>query len=97
MAIQTRVFSISLPAEMAKQVETLAKQEQRTISELFREAFRNYRTQRAATAFAELERVAQSRNTNPFGYSEKDIERLVKQTRKLSAAAGKSKRPKVAK
>jgi len=82
MPTQTRVLSISLPAEMAKEAETLAKREQRTISELFREAFRSYRAQRAAAAFAELDRIGQSRNVNPSGYTERDVERLVNEARR---------------
>lgn len=38
----TRVYSITMPPEMAKQAERLAKKENRTMSELMREAFRRY-------------------------------------------------------
>lgn len=42
----TKQFTISLPPDMAEQVVATAKAESRTISELFREAFRTYRAQR---------------------------------------------------
>ncbi len=42
----SRVFTISFPEELAKQVVAVAEEESRTISELFREAFRTYRVER---------------------------------------------------
>ena len=41
----SRNISISLPEEMIQQANQLAASEQRTLSELFREAFRSYRAQ----------------------------------------------------
>ncbi len=41
----SRNISISLPEEMIRQANQLASSEQRTLSELFREAFRSYRAQ----------------------------------------------------
>src|SRR5882724_6141557 len=38
----TKVYSITMPPDMAKQAERLAKKENRTMSELMREAFRRY-------------------------------------------------------
>jgi len=38
----TKVYSITMPPAMAKQAERLAKRENRTMSELMREAFRRY-------------------------------------------------------
>jgi predicted DNA-binding protein len=38
----TKGFSITMPPEMAKQAERLAKKENRTMSELMREALRRY-------------------------------------------------------
>jgi len=37
-----RVYSITMPPEMAKQAERLARKENRTMSELMREALRRY-------------------------------------------------------
>ena len=44
----TKVVSISLPAEMLKAAEIMAKQENRTMSELMREALRVYQRERLA-------------------------------------------------
>ncbi len=38
----TKVLTLSLPPEMVKEVESLVKDENRTKSELFREALRKY-------------------------------------------------------
>lgn len=75
----SRVFTISFPEDLATQVEEVAKEESRNISELFREAFRTYRlvrTQRklAATRAAVSARVG-ARN------SDDDVEHLVDEIR----------------
>ena len=41
-----KVISLSLPPEMEEEVQKVAKEEHRTISELLREAFRQYLTNR---------------------------------------------------
>src|SRR5438046_6172945 len=38
----TKVYSITMPPEMAREAERLAKKEHRTMSELMREALRRY-------------------------------------------------------
>ena len=38
----TKVYSISMPMDLARQAEALAREESRTMSELFREALRRY-------------------------------------------------------
>jgi len=75
----SRVFTISFPEDLASQVEEVAKQESRNISELFREAFRTYRLERlqrklAATRAAVAARTGQS-------YTENDVEELVDEIR----------------
>lgn len=42
----TKVLSISLPEEMLSEAEALAKEENRTMSELVREALRSYKRER---------------------------------------------------
>jgi len=44
----TKIVSISLPAAMLTEAEALAKEENRTMSELVREALRAYKRERAA-------------------------------------------------
>ncbi len=46
----TRQFTISLPPDLAEQVSATAKAESRTISELFREAYRVYRARHTQSA-----------------------------------------------
>ena len=41
----TKVYSITMPPQLAKQAERLAKKENRTMSELMREALRRYQQQ----------------------------------------------------
>lgn len=43
----SRVYTISLPPELARKAEALAKRDSRSMSELFREAFRTYYAQDA--------------------------------------------------
>ncbi len=74
---------------MAKQAEEIAKKEQRSISELFREAFLAYR---ASQAFASLDQLTKSGKGNPLNYTEADVERLVHETRKELEPARKPKR-----
>jgi hypothetical protein len=76
---RSRVFSISMPPEMAVAAEFLAKQENRSMSELFREAFRIYHAQKIGAIFDEIGKYAASRNPN--GYTEDDVERLVDEVR----------------
>lgn len=41
-----KTITISLPAEMGRAIEKVAKEEHRTVSELIRETFRRYQAQR---------------------------------------------------
>jgi predicted DNA-binding protein len=74
----SRVYSISLPPELARKAESLAKRDSRSMSELFREAFRAYYAQDARRALREIGEYAEARNP---GYSEADVPRLVKEVR----------------
>ena len=78
-ARRSRVFTISMPPEMAATAEYRAKLENRTISELFREAFRAYDERQVAKFIDEMGEYAKTRN--PHGYTEEDIPRLVKEVR----------------
>lgn len=78
-ARRSRVFTISMPAEMAARAEALAKLENRTMSELFREAFRAYDERRVARFIDEMGEYAKTRN--PMGYTEEDVPRLVDEVR----------------
>ena len=47
-----KTITISLPVAMGKEIGKVAKEEHRTISELIREAFRQYQAQRNLKALA---------------------------------------------
>jgi predicted transcriptional regulator len=76
-------FTISLPPELAEQVAALAKVESRTISELFREAFRNYQAARVRALLDASPQVG--RRTRHMGYTPDDVERLIHETREEDA------------
>ena len=79
----SRVYTISLPPDLALKAEALAKRDSRTMSELFREAFRSYYAQQARRVLEDIGEYAASRNS---GYTEADVPRLIKQVRGEKAA-----------
>jgi predicted transcriptional regulator len=78
-ARKSKVYTISLPPELAQKAEALAQRDSRTMSELFREAFRTYSVQQARRTLDELGEYAEGRN--PKGYTEADVPRLIQQVR----------------
>ena len=74
----SRVYTISLPPELAQKAEALAKRDSRTMSELFREAFRSYYAQQARRTLEEIGEYAAARNP---GYTEADVPRLIQEVR----------------
>lgn len=75
----SRVFTVSFPEPLAKQVIAVAKDENRNISELFREAFRSYHLERI---HRKLERFrAEAAARGPVKYTEDDVEALVDEIR----------------
>ena len=74
----TKTLTISLPPEMAKQVDELTKEEGRTKSELFREALRRYIEERN---WARLYRYGEAK-AREKGVSEDKVEDLVDSHRK---------------
>jgi Ribbon-helix-helix protein, copG family len=75
----TRTFTVSFPPKLAEQVERLAAEESRTMSELFREAFRVYRAERVRTSLDEFNALARKKGHN--GYGPEDVERLIHEDR----------------
>lgn len=47
-----KTLTISLPIEMGQEIQKLAEEEHRTVSELIRESFRQYRAKRNLKAVA---------------------------------------------
>ena len=75
----SRVFTISFPEDLAKQVVAVAEEESRNISELFREAFRTYRMERMRNRLVAIRAEAAKRVTPQ--YTEDDVEALVDEIR----------------
>ncbi len=73
MARTTKILSLSLPPEMAAQVDEITKEEGRTKSELFREALRRYIEERK---WARLYKYGELK-AREKGITEEDIEDLV--------------------
>ena len=73
-----KVISLSLPPDMEKEVLKIAKDERRTVSEVFREAFRQYMTSRdLALVRAEGRKIVKQRKLKPD-----DTLRIVRETRR---------------
>jgi metal-responsive CopG/Arc/MetJ family transcriptional regulator len=83
----SRVFTISFPEDLAKQVEQIAQEESRNISELFREAFRAYRSERARYSLEKTRAEVHARR--PQIHTEDEIEGFVKEVRAERAAERK--------
>ena len=75
----SRVFTISFPEDLAAQVEEVAQEESRNISELFREAFRTYRLERMQRKLAATRAAIATRSKSPL--TEEDVEGLVDEVR----------------
>ncbi len=76
---RSRVFTIRVPEKVAQQVEQVAKDESRNVSDLFREAFRAYRRQGVRSRLARDLDYARGRNRQRF--TQDDVEQLVDQIR----------------
>lgn len=74
----TRIVSLSLPPELVREAQRIAKQEGRTKSELFREALRRYVEERR---WRGLQRYGAGR-ARGVGMSEGDVERAVEEVRR---------------
>ena len=74
----TKTLSITLPPEMLARAEALAKKENRTMSELIREALRNYERYRW---WDEVNAYGRAK-ADERGLTEADVVPLVKQVRK---------------
>ena len=85
----SRVFTISFPEDLATQVEEVAREESRNISELFREAFRTYRLERIQRKLAAT-RAGVAARTGPR-YTEEDVEQLVDEIRAELSSGSKRK------
>ena len=86
----TKTITVSFPLKLAEQAEQLAKTESRTMSELFREAFRTYRAEAVRKRLVAGNVYAQGRAAHR--YTEADVERLVDETRAKLRARRRKRR-----
>ncbi len=64
-----KTITISLPMVMGKEIEKVAKEEHRTISELIRESFRQYQAQRNLRALStEGKKSAKKKKLRPSDF-----------------------------
>jgi len=74
----TKILSLSLPPELLREAERIAKKEGRTKSELLREALRRYILE---AKWRELQRYG-ARQVQKLGIKESDVEWLIEEYRK---------------
>jgi CopG family transcriptional regulator/antitoxin EndoAI len=74
----TRILSLSLPPELAREAERIAKREGRTKSELFREALRRYIQEQR---WMDLRRYG-AQQARKLGIGEPEVERVIEEYRK---------------
>ena len=91
----TKVVSISLPAETLAAAQRIAAEEQRTMSELMREAFRAYERERLA--WAQVFAVGERKGREAGVRNEQDVVRIIreerrKRSREAAKAAASGKR-----
>lgn len=81
----TKVLSISLPEEMLSEAEALAREENRTMSELVREALRAYKRERES--WRSLLDYGKAKGRAAGVKSEDDAVRAVRELRKARRTA----------
>lgn len=74
----TKILSISLPPDLLREAERIARKEGRTKSELFREALRYYIQEKK---WRELKEYG-ARQAQRLGIKETEVERLIEEYRK---------------
>ena len=79
----TKAVSITMPTEMYKKAEKLAKEEDRTMSELLRETIRRYIA--AKQEWGELSAYG-SKRARELGIKPRDVNRLIQEGRKEDRA-----------
>jgi len=73
-----KIVSISLPHDLSEEVSEIAKEERRTISEVFREALRQYAAGRVVSKIRkQVSKVVKRKKIKP-----EDIEDIIDENRK---------------
>jgi CopG family transcriptional regulator / antitoxin EndoAI len=78
---------VTLPPEMLKRAQSIAKRESRTMSELVREALRQYERR---SWWDEVNAYGR-RRAEEVGIGEGDVERVVQEVRRGARSSGRSK------
>jgi CopG family transcriptional regulator/antitoxin EndoAI len=86
----SRVYTISLPPDLARKAEALARRDSRSMSELFREAFRSYYAEDARRNLMHIGEYAETRNP---GYAESDVPRLIEEVRAEKPSRRRARAP----
>ena len=74
---KSRIISISLPPDMTKEVQEMAQEERRSVSEIIREALRQYSANRVLKDVRKIARKAAKKK----GIKPEDIDRIVHEGR----------------
>lgn len=82
----TRTLSVTLPPEMLERATAMAKREHRTMSELVREALREYERK---SWWSEMNAFGQAK-ARELGLTETDVEAAVKDVRRARSRASES-------
>ncbi|MFA5889929.1 MAG: ribbon-helix-helix protein, CopG family [Actinomycetota bacterium] len=78
----SKVLSVSVPPEAAKDFDRIARLEGRNKSELFREMLRVYRAYRETRTFESLQRYGAAAAGRRGIRDERDVERLIQEARR---------------
>ncbi|MCZ6486026.1 MAG: ribbon-helix-helix domain-containing protein [Acidobacteria bacterium] len=81
MSPKRKLLTVSLPPEMARNFDKLARDEGKNKSQLFREMFHAYERQRLEREFNDLQRYGASEARKMGILTEADVEALVFQDR----------------
>jgi len=77
----TRTLSVTLPPDMLKRAQSIAKKESRTMSELIREALRHYeRRSHVSSMWADVNAYGRAQAERQ-GIREQDVDRLIHEAR----------------
>ena len=78
----SRVLSVSVPPDAARDFDQIAREEGRNKSELFREMLRVYRAYRQTRDFESLQRYGAATARRKGIRDERDVERLIREARR---------------
>jgi predicted transcriptional regulator len=83
----TRTLSVTLPPDMLKRAQSIAKKESRTMSELIREALRHYERRSYFSSTWDDVNAYGRAQADRQGIREQDVERLVHEVRASTRAS----------